>query len=189
MTTLGPFHRHPSRSKARGFTLIESLVSIAILAVLAALAAPSFTQSIKRYRIVAVRDDLMSSIQFARTEAIRRGVAVSLSRTSTCSPATANDWDCGWEVFVDRNANGTRDANATPALDDTLLQTSVAPTGYSITQPANGSSITANVWGQTTTRKFLIYPTADGVSNAATTTICINSGGRIRKLSGDATCP
>ena len=173
-----------------GFTAIELLVSIAILAILASLAAPSFTDSIKRYRIAAVRDDLMSSIQFARTEAIRRGVAVSLRRTTTCSPATTDDWNCGWEIFVDRNANGTRNVNANAALDDTLLQVSVVPPGYDVVHPGNGASLIVNVWGQAqgVGRRFVITPSADGVSSPSTTTICINSGGRIRKLTGDATC-
>ncbi len=180
----------PSGLNARslGFTTIELMVSIGILVVLAALAAPSFTETIKRYRIAAVRDDLMSSIQFARTEAIRRGVAVSMRRTTTCGPATTDDWNCGWEIFVDRNANGTRNTNANAALDDTLLQVSTVPAGYDVVQPSNGSSFTVNVWGQPPFRRFVISPQDVGVSSPSTATICINSGGRIRKLVGDPTC-
>lgn len=184
--------KYPRRiQKCSGFSLIELMVVIAILGTLASLAAPSFSESIKRYRIASVRDDLIGSIQFARSEAIRRGVAVSLKRTTTasCAPATADEWDCGWEIFVDRNANGTRNANANPSLDDTLIQKSVVPAGYGVMHKDLGSSLTINVWGQAKGmgQNFVLTP-PEGVSGASTTTVCINSGGRIRKLEGEASC-
>lgn len=176
--------------KCSGFSLIEVMVSVAVLGILASLAAPSFSESINRYRIASVRDDLIGSIQLARSEAIRRGVAVSLRRTTTtgCAPATSDEWNCGWEMFVDRNANGIRNANANPALDDTRLQVSTVPSGYDILQPSAGSSLTVNIWGQPPFRSFVISPHNPGISSPSTTTLCINSGGRIRKLPGQATC-
>jgi type IV fimbrial biogenesis protein FimT len=173
------------RAGSSGFTLIEVMVSVAILAILAALAAPSFGDSIKKYRIKAIREDLMSSIQLARSEAIRRGIPVILVRTTVCSNTLidANDWSCGWEIFVDANLNGSKSAG------DLVIQTSEVPIGYGLMHTGLGSSLQVNVWGQAqgVGQKFVVTP-PEGVSGSSTTTVCINSGGRIRKLIGDATC-
>lgn len=64
-----PTQSHP----ARGFTAIELLVTIAILAVLAALAAPSFTPSLERWRVMQATEQLKSTLYFARSEAIKQG--------------------------------------------------------------------------------------------------------------------
>jgi type IV fimbrial biogenesis protein FimT len=183
--------KYPRRfHKRSGFSLIELMVVVAILGTLASLAGPSFSESIKSYRIAAVRDDLIASIQLARTEAVRRGVAVSLRRTETCAPATTVDWNCGWEIFVDRNGNGTRNANAADAaLDDTLLQVSTVPSGFDVVQRGGASSLTVNLWGQPPFRRFIITPQVGGVSSPSTTTICINSGGRIRIIKRSTVCP
>lgn len=54
----------------RGFTLIELLVAMVLLAVLAALAAPSFNEQLARRRLEGVATDLSTDLQFARTQAV-----------------------------------------------------------------------------------------------------------------------
>jgi type IV fimbrial biogenesis protein FimT len=111
----------------RGFTLVELMVAVALVAILSTLAAPSFTGLIDRSRATAQSQHLLSSLQFARTEAAKRGVRVSLchsvapeATTPSCGGA-GSDWGTGWLVFVDNihiagNVAGTLDAN------DTLLR-------------------------------------------------------------------
>lgn len=169
------------------------MVAVAILGVLASLAGPNFSASIQRYRVNAIRDDLVSSIQVARSEAIRRGARVSVARTTGCSGVVLSgvqDWSCGWEVFLDRNADGTRDINADQTLDDTLLQQSVVPVRYSVVRPGSGAFVTVNVWGQLPGgwQRFVLTPPS-GVSSSATSTVCINSGGRVRTLQNSVICP
>lgn len=176
-----------------GFNIVELMVTVAILGVLASLAGPNFSESIKRYRVNALRDDLVSSIQFARSEAIRRGARVSVARTTGCAWVVVpgdDDWSCGWEVFLDRNANGVRNTNTDTTLDDTLLQQSVVPAGYGVMHPGRGASLTANVWGQLPGgwQRFVLTPPS-GVSSPATSTVCINSGGRVRTLKDEVVCP
>lgn len=169
------------------------MVAVAILGVLAALAGPNFSESIQRYRVNAIRDDLVSSIQFARSEAIRRGAQISVARTTGCGGVVLSgndDWSCGWEVFLDRNANGVRNTNADPTLDDTLLQQSVVTAGYGVMHTGLGAFLTINVWGQITGvgRNFRLTPPS-GVAGKSTSTLCINSGGRVRTLQNDVVCP
>lgn len=175
----------PNKATIAGFSLIELMVSVAILAVLATLGGPSFVDALKRYKINALRDELIGSIQLARTEAIKRGTLVWLSRVNCSANASdSDDWSCGWEIVADSNASGTKTSS------DLIVQTTTFPTGYALMHTGLGSSLQFNVWGQAqgVGQKFVLTP-MEGVSGASTTTICINSGGRIRKLTGDATCP
>lgn len=80
----------PLFGRQTGFTLIEVMVAIGILAILAGLAAPSFRATIERYQIRTVREDLTASIYLARSEAIRRGSAALL--------ACEESEDCAWTI-------------------------------------------------------------------------------------------
>lgn len=175
---------------SNGFTLIEILVSVAILGVLIAIAIPNFSNTIKRYRISAIRDELTSSLQLARSEAVRRGVQIIVVRnTANCvfDMPDSQDWHCGWRVVVDSNNNGNVNSS------EEVIQNTVLPTGFMLGHPNAGSpsKIIANRWGQFAplANRFVVSPTATGVSDAETLTICINSGGRIRYIPDDVDCP
>jgi type IV fimbrial biogenesis protein FimT len=89
-----------------GITVIEVMIVVAILAVLVALAAPNLSELFIRNRLDTAANDFTTALNLARSEAIRRGVPVTIRRSST----TAQEWTQGWEVFVDANGNSLRDA-------------------------------------------------------------------------------
>lgn len=93
-----------------GFTLIELLVVIALLAILLALAAPSFSALRTNQRLAAAANDLFASTLQARSEALR------LNRRVTVSPLVATNWLSGWRVYVDRDNNAAFDQDT-----DTLV--------------------------------------------------------------------
>lgn len=66
----------------RGLTLVELVVALAIVAISATLAAPNFAQMIANYRVRSAADGILSALNFARTEALRRNTPVSFSLTS-----------------------------------------------------------------------------------------------------------
>jgi len=67
----------PSRH-ARGFSLVELMVTIAVLAILLAIGIPSFASLIASNRLTSATNELVAALQTARTEAIRRNVRVTV---------------------------------------------------------------------------------------------------------------
>jgi type IV fimbrial biogenesis protein FimT len=111
-----------------GVTLIELVVTLALLAVLVALAVPSFSDAGLPSQLRAVADKLVGAVQFARSEAIKRDTTVVLCASAdgqTCD-AGATNWNEGWIV-------------TSGGLPAPLLTEPAAPNGYHVT-PAAGSA-------------------------------------------------
>ncbi len=100
-----------SASRATGgFTLVELMVVIAVAAIVLTLGVPSFYTLIQNNRATTQVNELMMALSLARSEAVRRGVSVSLCPSqdqSTCTGGT--DWRVGWIVFVDVAAADSAD--------------------------------------------------------------------------------
>jgi type IV fimbrial biogenesis protein FimT len=88
--------------KAMGFTLIETMVVVAIIAILASIAAPSFQSLIRKTHLTAASSALQVSLSLARSEAVKRGTD---ARVTVAAAGTAGSWVNGWTVFVDGTAN------------------------------------------------------------------------------------
>lgn len=101
----------PRRSMARpvsGFTLVELMITVVVLAVLIAVATPSFREIGLNNRSTSMINTLLADLSVARSEAVKT------ARTAYVT-AAGGDWDSGWMVWVDANGNGTQDA-AEPTL-------------------------------------------------------------------------
>ncbi len=96
----------PAARHLRGFSLIELMVAVAILAILLALAVPSFQDMIQRNRVRTAAADLTDSLNLARSEAIKRG-----SSTRLCI-----DGDNAWEVELISSAETLREGRLSEDL-------------------------------------------------------------------------
>jgi type IV fimbrial biogenesis protein FimT len=96
----------------RGFSLLELMVGVTVLAVLLGLAVPTFRDVIESNRVVAQNNDFIAALNSARSEAIKRSNAVTMCASANgaaCSGATS--WSSGWITFADINSNGNLDGS------------------------------------------------------------------------------
>jgi len=85
----------PPRAAARGFTIIEVMVTLAVLVILIGLAVPGFREIFLAQGVKTASSDVFSGLVLARSEAVARNTTVTLS------PSGGN-WSDGWTIFDSR---------------------------------------------------------------------------------------
>jgi type IV fimbrial biogenesis protein FimT len=132
------------KRRARGFSLLELMIALTMLAILVGLAAPSYRAFTRNNTVTAAHNDLVTSLTLARSEALRRNRTVSVCASAdgaSCGDAT--NWNTGWIAFTDRDAAGTIDGTDEvlqvwqPQVDDLLFAADAgflqyAPTGMGV---------------------------------------------------------
>jgi type IV fimbrial biogenesis protein FimT len=156
-----------ARGAERGFTLIEILVTITVAGILLGIAVPAFQSFVQNDRDSGQAMSLVSSFNYARSEAIKRasptGITVCPSAAGLACDAGSTAWSLGW-IVIDTNA-----ADCAPAAACTALQTVAALAG-SNTLTAVGPAKT----GITFLSSGLVTPA--GANPALTIRICDTRG-------------
>lgn len=108
----------------KGMTLIELVVAVAIFAVLASLAAPNLKSFMRSNRLTSATNDLASSLNIVRSEAVKRGTSIILcisdATQSNCNSGSTN-WEDGWIAFVDADNSDTFNSGDTVLRVNTSL--------------------------------------------------------------------
>ena len=94
----------------QAMTVLELLITLAVISILTAVAVPAWHNSLVYGSRAAALNDLRASLAFARSSAIVRGRTVALCTSRNQSYCDRGDWSEGWIVYEDRNGNYKRDA-------------------------------------------------------------------------------
>ena len=84
-----------------GFTLVELITAVAVLAVLVALAVPNFNDATLTARLNGFANSLVAAAQVARSEAIKRNATIKLCASDGGETCNGTDWEQGWIVVND----------------------------------------------------------------------------------------
>ncbi|MCP1624820.1 GspH/FimT family pseudopilin [Pseudomonas nitroreducens] len=173
--------REQSTISGLGFTLVELLFTLAILAIALAIAAPNLSELLHNQRASTATRELRNALDFARESAAHSGQPVSIA-------ATGGDWAAGWEVFADSGNSGVHAPQQAPLAAHAPLS------GISIRTDS-----TSRRYLHFTPRGNAIQP--NGAFHAGTLTLCgagrtsyrivLNKAGRIRTEAGNTEdyCP
>ena len=102
----------------QGFTLVELMVTVVIVAILGGVIAPSFSTFIKDNRLSNQINTLIGAIHYSRGEAASRRTIITMCASSNGSNCNGtNSWESGWIIFSDGNNTG----NAIIDGDDELI--------------------------------------------------------------------
>lgn len=83
----------------KGVTLVELMVTVAIIAILASVAVPAFESVMLSSRLTSMSNDFVSAVQLARNEAIKRNTTVTLCVAGSASSCGTGGWQQGWLVL------------------------------------------------------------------------------------------
>lgn len=134
-----------------GMTLIEFMVLLAIVAILALIAYPSLTSLVQRYRISGEAETLVSTLQYARSEAIKRNTSVYVSFS------TGDDWCYGANTGSACNCalsgNCNLGVHAASSSQLITLSTTGLSSGSVVFEPTHGAvsasgTVTMTLYGQ-----------------------------------------
>lgn len=161
-----------------GFTLMEMLTVLGLLATLVSVATPWLQQWIWRLQVETVVQSWSADLQAARLQALRSGQALRLQRSSQCqsAPLDNGDWRCGWQLLKTHSTNPT-------VLVNTVLAGEVL---VNISPAQNNLDI--NALGEPVAGGLRVVVQAKRSQSASLVrAICINTAGRLRVVSG-GTC-
>ena len=153
-----------------GFSLIELMVVVALLAILLVMGVPAYRDYVTNSRVRAVASDLREGLQLARTEAIRRN-----NNATFCLAAASGT---GWKIVTGTACTGT-EVRSKPATSSEASDVTLSPTDLTVTY--SGTGRTTGAAGTTlTTLSITRKDSASCSGDCLSMRVEISPGGMIR---------
>lgn len=168
-------------SRGKGFTLIELMVVIAMVAILLALGLPSFQSTIRSNRLATQTNQFIAGIALARSEALRtsRGAAMCPSSNGTACGGT---WTDGWLVWADVDGDTTIDA------DEPIVRYAQGNPSIGLTSSAGDVVLAFNGrGGAASPPTFTLKPASCPAGVVLVNTLTMNGSGQIK--TSKSACP
>jgi type IV fimbrial biogenesis protein FimT len=180
MTTIGWM-----KCRAIGLTLLELLLVLAMMAVLTALAAPSFRSLWVQRSVSLAAEALLGDLRYARSEALKRARPVLVCQSSNGASCTRDSaaWAAGWLVFVDSNGNAQLDdaSDDGPAETQLRLQAALPALASIVSNVSIGHSITYQATGSAkSAAQTIVFTPAGREAPDSIRALCISLQGRAR---------
>lgn len=168
---------------------MELLITVTIVSIVIGLAAPNFSALVKTNALTSQSNYFTSAIQLARSEAIKRNARVVICKRAGRSCTTAGEWEDGWIVYADTDADQNVDIGEEIRVFDKL------PDGYTLTDDAtNLNSVAFNADGMATAATGGVFTGAEfslcdpSGDETIARNISMNLAGRIRLAEGVDAC-
>lgn len=162
----------------KGFTIIELMLVVSVMGILLAVGLPSLQNTVSRISTNTQAKTLVSSLSFARSEAIKRGGVVSICASSNGTDCAADAWGDGWAVFIDNNGDADGAAGSIDAGDQ-ILRVYQGLGSNSLVFDADIQQFDPRGFGTNAgVRTFLLCPEDDNAANAQSVEISFTGRGR-----------
>jgi type IV fimbrial biogenesis protein FimT len=169
---------HPMKFRQVGFTLVELLITFALVAILASLAIPSFQALLVKRSLQAAADSLVSDMRFARSEALKRSTRTTICRSlNTTSCAGTGSWSDGWIVFVDMNSNSVVDPGDDIVKVQQAFENIASIRGETLADPLASFKYEPTGFAKAATQTFVFIPKGSVVAGS-TRIVCVSMNGR-----------
>ena len=168
-----------------GFTLIGLLVVVALIAITASIAVPSFQSFLERARTDAAAAEVAGLLSLARSEAIRRNAAVTICRATTatstmCAQDAQADWGGRWILFQDSDNDQLRAAG-----EEIIRVRDAGNAGLALSLAAPVQAIQVTSRGFLSADNALAFRVVASGSDSLARNICVSHSGRVAQRTAE----
>jgi type IV fimbrial biogenesis protein FimT len=167
----------------RGFTLIELMIVLLIVAVLGAMGGPVLDQTVKQNRLRTEADRILTTLNLVRSEAVKQNQPVSVCRSSNGTTCSGN-WEDGWIVFTNSDGDDTVDVG----VDKVVRAYAGLTTGYTLGGTIESNTLTYFADGSYAGGSGSIHLCSPDADASQGWSVMLNTVGRPRVSHGVSGC-